>query len=241
MTLPTFYFLLMAAVISGPLQGQTPPDPSPPGGGLPVKSAPLPLPDPASATLVPPLENPPEAPALNAPAGMPSLPPSSPGMVSAIPLEEFTTAPAVEPTAPLPHAVGPVFPMPALPADGYWVEAAPLNEVFQYLARKADVQYFYNNNIATPEYQLTGHLRFDDPVQQMDDVALVFGLTVYRQGSTVFAMTEQQLAKLPMEVMSYPLKYLRGSRPSPSSSGSGAPAAGGGGRSQAAAWPISRN
>lgn len=103
--------------------------------------------------------------------------------------------------------------LPAAPDDGYWVDNAPINEVFQYLARKAGTQYFYNNEIGTPQFNLTGHIKLDDPRRQMEDIAVAFGLTIFQQGNTVYAMNEQQLAKLPVEVMSYSLKYLRGARP----------------------------
>lgn len=115
---------------------------------------------------------------------------------------------------------------PSVAEDGYWVDSAPLNDVFQYLASEAELQYFFNNSLTSPEHDLTGHLRLDDPLQQMEDVAVAFGLSIYRQGSTVYAMTEAQLTGLPVEVMRYQLKYLRSSRPA-RYSGSGTPSGGG--------------
>jgi type II secretory pathway component GspD/PulD (secretin) len=116
--------------------------------------------------------------------------------------------------------------LPAQPEDGYWIDNAPINEVFQYLARSAGLQFFYNNELNSPQYNVTGHLRLDNPRQQMEDLAVGHGLFVYQQRSSVSLMTEPQLAKLPVEVMSYRLKYLRGaplnrsmSSPAPSSSG----------------------
>ncbi|RYD37925.1 MAG: hypothetical protein EOP86_02275, partial [Verrucomicrobiaceae bacterium] len=220
MKLPPLCLLLMGAMITAPLAVETSPSPPlPPAGPVVDATAlPLPLPEPPATVLLPPPVNP--GPATAPVPVVPAGPPVSAEAVSAGLLAEPAAAPAASPPPPLS--------MPALPADGWWVEAVPLNEVFQYLARKAGVQYFHNNTLATPEYQLTGHLRSDDPRQQMEDVALVFGLTIYHQGSTVFAMTDQQLARLPVEVMSYPLKYLRGSRPSRSSGGAAAPAAEGG-------------
>ena len=97
--------------------------------------------------------------------------------------------------------------------EGYWLDAAPINEIIQFLAREAGLQYFYNNQIASSEFDVTGHLQIDDPLQQMEDIALGLGLHIYLQDATVYVMTEQQLAGLPVEVMSYPLKYLRGSTP----------------------------
>jgi type II secretory pathway component GspD/PulD (secretin) len=124
--------------------------------------------------------------------------------------------------------------LPELPADGYWIQDAPLNEVFQYLARQAGQQFFHNNELSAPEYRITGHLKLDDPRQQMQDLALANGLTVYEKGNTVHLMTETQLARLPSEVVAYPLKYLRGARPS---SGFFSQANGGEGAMQAQSVP----
>lgn len=94
--------------------------------------------------------------------------------------------------------------------DGYWIDNAPINEVFQYLAHSAGLQYFYNNELNDPQFSITGHLRTDNPQQQMEELAVNFGLTLHQQRSSVRLMNEAQLAKLPVEVMSYTLKYLRG-------------------------------
>lgn len=121
--------------------------------------------------------------------------------------------------------------LPALPEDGYWIENAPVNEVFQYLARSAGMQFFFNNELSTPQYMVTGHLRLDNPRQQMEDLAVAYGLTVYQQRSTVSLLTEAQLSRLPVEVMSYQLKYLRGAplnRSAGASRGSGGEGEGGG-------------
>lgn len=94
--------------------------------------------------------------------------------------------------------------------DGYWIDNAPINEVFQYLAHSAGLQYFYNNELNDPQFSITGHLRTDNPLQQMEELAVHFGLTLHQQRSSVRLMNDAQLAKLPVEVMSYTLKYLRG-------------------------------
>ncbi|MFN9957155.1 MAG: hypothetical protein ACK55I_28970, partial [bacterium] len=44
----------------------------------------------------------------------------------------------------------------------------------------------------------------------MEELAVIFGLSLHQQQSTLTLMNEAQMAKLPMEVMSYQLKYLRG-------------------------------
>ena len=122
--------------------------------------------------------------------------------------------------------------LPAQAEDGYWIDNAPINEVFQYLARSAGLQFFYNNELNSPQYNITGHLRLDDPRQQMEDLAVAHGLTVYQQRSSVSLMTEIQLARLPVEIMSYQLKYLRGAplnRGSDGQSGGGEEGGEGGG------------
>ncbi|MDB6006383.1 MAG: hypothetical protein JWR15_3370, partial [Prosthecobacter sp.] len=103
--------------------------------------------------------------------------------------------------------------LPELAADGYWIENASINEVFQYLARAAGSQYYYNNELNGPQYNVTGHLKLSNPKKQMEELAVGYGLAVHEQGSTVYLMNEAQLSKLPVEVMCYPLKYLRGAHP----------------------------
>jgi Flp pilus assembly secretin CpaC len=120
-------------------------------------------------------------------------------------------------------------PLPTLPSEGYWVDGAPINDVLQYLCRKAGYQYFFNNELNGPEYIVTGHLQLDDPERQIEDLAVAFGLAVYRQAKTLYVMNDQQLSRLPLEIMSYQLKYLRGSSPSRVSSQSSAEAGGEGG------------
>ena len=141
-------------------------------------------------------------------APQPSTPPSTalPGVPTAKVQSDVLALPALIPTA-SPRSTG----LPELPTDGYWIENSPINELFQYLARSADLQFFSNNELNEPKYNVTGHLKLTDPIQQMEELALAYGLTVYRKGNTVHLMNEAQLSRLPAEFMSYQLKYLRGS------------------------------
>ena len=93
--------------------------------------------------------------------------------------------------------------------SGFWLEKAPLNDVFQHLARLANLQYFHNSSLDTPEFVVTGELRDGDPVLQMQEVSLMFGLTIHSTDKTVYAFNSQQLARLPQEAVRYQLKYLR--------------------------------
>jgi type II secretory pathway component GspD/PulD (secretin) len=111
--------------------------------------------------------------------------------------------------------------LPEITSEGYWLQAAPINEVFQYLARLANRQFFHNNQLLGPDYQVTGHLKLQDPAAEMEELATAFGLTVYNKGDSVHLLTEEQVARLPLEVMTYPLKYLRGARPASVATGSG--------------------
>lgn len=182
------------------------------------------------------------------PAPAPILPEASPAVLGDFTLGKavltsfvpdlpkvMTVAQPVGPALPAPPA--PVLPpanpsvnaLPELVSDGYWIENAPINEIFQYLARSSQQQYFFNNELSGPEFNVTGHLKLSDAKKQMDELAVAYGLSVYEQGTTIYLMTDAQLARLPVEVMCYTLKYLRGSQPGGSTSGAGSSDAEGGG------------
>lgn len=93
---------------------------------------------------------------------------------------------------------------------GYWLKDAPLNEVFQYLAQRSQLQYFYNTNLSGPDYLVTGQLvDAADPVAQMEELGLMYEVTIYKQGNTVYALVPSQLSVLPNKPTSYQLHYLR--------------------------------
>lgn len=126
------------------------------------------------------------------------------------------------------------------PDKGFYVENAPINEVFQYLTRLSNKQYFFNNELTDPKYNVSGQLLVNDPFIQMDELALAFGLLVYHQGSTVYLMNEEQFAKLPVEVLTYQLRYLRGTGTRGSVAMPGVGTEGGGGINSAQATEFEK-
>lgn len=155
--------------------------------------------------------------------------PPAPDEVPAPPAGEEPVAPAPaegeEPVAPAPAE--PV--APALPGEegkegekaegekaeteklenGTQLTNADLNNVFLFLARQAELSYFHNPKIAGPDFQVNGFLRDGDPLQQMNDLAFQYGLTLYRKGDTAYALTPDQLNQLPANEFHYQLNYLR--------------------------------
>jgi type II secretory pathway component GspD/PulD (secretin) len=93
--------------------------------------------------------------------------------------------------------------------SGYWLRGARLNDVFQYLARLGGLQFFHNAELEDPSYVVTGHLGDGDPVSQMEELGLMYGVTVHQKGNTVYALTETQLTRLPTKPFQYHLNYLR--------------------------------
>lgn len=93
--------------------------------------------------------------------------------------------------------------------DGFWLRSAKLNDVFQHLAQQANLQYFHNTEIDAPNFIVTGQLMNDDPVTQMEELALMYGITIHQKGNTVYALNSAQLSQLPTETFRYQLKYLR--------------------------------
>ncbi len=93
--------------------------------------------------------------------------------------------------------------------DGFWLRQAKLNDVFQHLAQLANMQFFHNNEVEGPNFVVTGQLMNDDPIRQMEELSLMYGLTIHQKGNTVYALTSTQLSQLPTEPFRYQLKYLR--------------------------------
>ena len=92
---------------------------------------------------------------------------------------------------------------------GFWLREARLNDVFQHLAQLGNFQYFHNAELEGPTYIVTGQLMNDDPVRQMEELALMYGITIHTKGNTVYALNSSQLSQLPTEPFRYQLKYLR--------------------------------
>lgn len=112
-------------------------------------------------------------------------------------------------------SIDPPEPAPVDPAQieeangGFLIRDAAINDIFQMLAKRARMQYFHNNSIASPEFNVSGHLNGGDPLQQMDELAFQYGLTMYQKGNTVYALTSEQLNQLPAKEFHYTLRYLR--------------------------------
>jgi type II secretory pathway component GspD/PulD (secretin) len=99
--------------------------------------------------------------------------------------------------------------------DSYWLDSYPLNDLFQYLARTAGLQYFQNRSMdKDPDsYTVTGELfRRGDPLEKMRELALQYNLLLFRKGSTIYALTQDQITTLPQHEFRYELKYLRPDR-----------------------------
>ena len=94
-------------------------------------------------------------------------------------------------------------------SQGFIIKDAALNDIFEFLAKAAGKQYFHNAKIASPEYMVTGHLNDGNPLQQMEELAFMYGLSLHTKGSTIYALTQAQLSQLPSSEFHYQLKYLR--------------------------------
>jgi len=162
------------------------------------------------------------------PPPAPSVPPSAPGSVDLpTPPAPLPPAPPVAAANPAPvkqtivteQVTPPIEPnikeaeaknqQYQLSDTGAVIKDAALNDIFQILARQAGKQYFHNSKIATPDYRVTGILNDGDPLQQMDDLATMYGLTLYTKGATIYALTSAQLSQLPSVEAQYRLNYLR--------------------------------
>jgi Flp pilus assembly secretin CpaC len=95
--------------------------------------------------------------------------------------------------------------------NSYWLDSYPLNDLYQYLATQANLQYFHA--AALDSIKVTGQLfKGGDPLENMHELALQYNLVLYQRGRTIYAKTQEQIADLPQQEFRYELKYLR---PSP--------------------------
>lgn len=148
------------------------------------------------------------------PAAIPDLPPPPPAPVTPTPAVD-EAMPSVEPVAPPAETPAEAEEEDAIleSEEGYLIKDAPLNDILQFLAKQAGRQYFHNVKIATPEYRVTGHLNDGNPLQQMEELAFMYGLMLYTKGNTVYALTQTQLTQLPSTEATYQLCYLRPEAP----------------------------
>lgn len=93
--------------------------------------------------------------------------------------------------------------------DGMRLTNAPINGIFTLLAQKAGLSYFHNNRLQGEEFNVSGYLKDDDPLTQMEGLAFNNALTLHRKGNTVYALTTDQLSQLPAQEWTYQLRYLR--------------------------------
>jgi Flp pilus assembly secretin CpaC len=92
-------------------------------------------------------------------------------------------------------------------SNSFWLDNYPLNDLFQYLAHQAGLQYFQNSYIA--EFKVSGELfKGRDPMENMRELALQYNLLLYRRGATLYALTQNQIVTLPQREFRYELKYL---------------------------------
>ncbi len=192
-----FLSISAALLATGLLHAQTPGSPviepvamptdipslSPAGNSLPESAAPADLPPVAGLPIAPDPSVPPPA-------------PSNPG---------DPAAPASAPFAPLEQQKQEM----QKSDEGYIIKDAGLNDIFQFLAKSAGRQYFHNAKIAGPEFLVTGHLNDGDPLQQMEELAFQYGLSLHTKGNTIYALTQAQLSQLPSVEFNYQLRYLR--------------------------------
>lgn len=93
--------------------------------------------------------------------------------------------------------------------SGLWLEKAPINDVFQHLARMGGFQYFHNSSLDGEEFLVTGELIGEDSLSQIEELGLMYGLTIHQKGRTVYAFDQMQASRVPQKISRYQLQYLR--------------------------------
>jgi len=83
------------------------------------------------------------------------------------------------------------------PKASHTLVDAPLNELFELLAEKANLQYYHNPILDSDEYLISGELFKGDPIANMEKLASPYGLKIHVKQKTVWALTEQQISQFP--------------------------------------------
>jgi hypothetical protein len=175
----------LAVSTAWPLRAQAPASPSPSNPDAGLQALPQ-NPDSSPAAVVSPAPTPTPTP-IPIPAPTP------------IPIEAPTPAkrsPTSEPGDPTLNT-----------SNSFWLDNYPLNDLYQYLARQADYQFFQNPLIDS--IKVTGELiKGNDPLESMRELALQYNLVLFQKGHTLYALTQDQIATLPQQEFRYELKYL---------------------------------
>jgi Bacterial type II and III secretion system protein len=131
---------------------------------------------------------------------LPQTPDSSP---SPTPLGEVSPAPTPSKLTPTSEPGDPT----RNTSDSFWLDNYPLNDLYQYLARQANFQFFQNPFLNS--IRVTGELfKGRDPLDNIRELALQYNLVLYQKGRTIYALTQDQIATLPEQEFRYELKYL---------------------------------
>jgi Flp pilus assembly secretin CpaC len=136
-------------------------------------------------------------------AGLQALPQTPDASPAPTPAEEVTPAPPPAKRSPNAEPGDPTLNT----SNSFWLDNYPLNDLYQYLARQADFQYFQNPYIDS--IRVTGELfKGRSPVDNMRELALQYNLVLFQKGRTLYALTQDQIATLPQQEFRYELKYL---------------------------------
>ena len=162
-----------------------------------------------------PMIEPVAAPLPEAPVGDPGAPGETEPVATELPPPPLPDAPDAPPAPATPSTAAPFAPLEQQKQEmqkseeGYIIKDANLNDIFQFLAKSAGRQYFHNAKIAGTDYLVTGHLNDGNPLQQMEELAFMYGLSLHTKGNTIYALTQAQLSQLPNMEFHYQLQYLR--------------------------------
>lgn len=90
--------------------------------------------------------------------------------------------------------------------QGRWFRKAEINEVLQVLAGKAGYSFYENPQLS--DIRVTARQIDGSPVEQMQQMAIQYGFTIYEKNGALFALVPDQVAALPRRQMVYKLKYV---------------------------------
>ncbi|MCF6312934.1 MAG: hypothetical protein L3J39_10835 [Verrucomicrobiales bacterium] len=93
-------------------------------------------------------------------------------------------------------------PTPEDAQEGFFITEANLNDVIQFIAKSANLNYFHNAELSSKDYIVSGQLHpYTDACKALEELILAYGLKVLRIRNTIYIFTPEQYAQRKVSII----------------------------------------